>query len=88
LVGFTDFDWAGDPEDRKPIAGYVFTLSSGPITWPCKKQSALALFSTEAEYCTTIQASKEAMWLRQILLEFGFEKQHPTTLWCDNQSAI
>lgn len=28
------------------------------------------------------------MWLRQILSEFGFEKQHPTTLWCDNQSAI
>jgi hypothetical protein len=28
------------------------------------------------------------MWLRQILLEFGFEQQHPTTLWCDNQSAI
>ena len=28
------------------------------------------------------------MWLRQILLEFGFEQQLPTTLWCDNQSAI
>ena len=28
------------------------------------------------------------MWLRQILLEFGFQQQHPTTLWCDNQSAI
>ena len=28
------------------------------------------------------------MWLQQILSEFGFEQQHPTTLWCDNQSAI
>ena len=28
------------------------------------------------------------MWLRQILSEFGFQQQHPTTLWCDNQSAI
>jgi hypothetical protein len=28
------------------------------------------------------------MWLRHILLEFGFHHQHPTILWCDNQSAI
>ena len=26
LVGFTDSDWAGDPDDRKSTAGYVFTL--------------------------------------------------------------
>ena len=26
LVGFTDFDWAGDLDDRKPTVGYVFTL--------------------------------------------------------------
>jgi hypothetical protein len=28
------------------------------------------------------------LWLRQILSEFGFQQQHPTSLWCDNQSAI
>jgi hypothetical protein len=28
------------------------------------------------------------LWPRQILLEFGFKQQHPTSLWCDNQSAI
>ena len=26
LVGFTDSDWDGDPDDRKSTAGYVFTL--------------------------------------------------------------
>ena len=88
MVGFIDSYWAGDPDDRKSTVGYVFTLGSGPITWTCKKQSALALSSAEAEYRATVQASKEAMWLRQILSEFGFEQQHPTTLWCDNQSGI
>eukprot|EP00253_Pinus_taeda_P034896 PITA_34896 len=68
--------------------GYVFTLGSGPITWACKKQSAISLSLAKAEYCGTIEASKEAMWLRQIMSEFGFQQQHPTTLWCDNQSAI
>eukprot|EP00253_Pinus_taeda_P013670 PITA_13670 len=88
LVGFTDSDGAGDPDDRKSTAGYVFTLGSGPITWACKKQAAIFLSSAEAEYRGAVEASKEALWLRQILSEFVFEQQHPTTLWCDNQSAI
>eukprot|EP00253_Pinus_taeda_P031691 PITA_31691 len=74
LVGFTDFDWAGDPHDQKSTTGYVFTLGSGPIT--------------EAEYHGTVEASKEALWLHQILSEFGFQQQHRTTLLCDSQSAI
>ena len=28
LIGFTDSDWDGDPDDRKSTAGYVFTLGS------------------------------------------------------------
>jgi hypothetical protein len=28
------------------------------------------------------------LWLRQILSEFGFQQQHSTSLWYDNQSAI
>eukprot|EP00253_Pinus_taeda_P020524 PITA_20524 len=88
LVGFTDSDWAGDPDDRKSTAGYAFTLGSGPITWACKKQVAISLSSAEAEYRGVVEASKEALWLRQILSEFGFEQQHPSTLWYDNQSAI
>eukprot|EP00253_Pinus_taeda_P017797 PITA_17797 len=42
----------------------------------------------EEEYRGVVEASKEALWLRQILSEFGFQQQHPTTLWYDNQSAI
>eukprot|EP00253_Pinus_taeda_P022557 PITA_22557 len=88
LVVFIDFDWAGDPNDRKSTAGYVFTLDSGPTRWACKKQGAISLSSAEAEYRGAVESSKEALWLRQILSEFGFQQQHPTTLWCDNQSAI
>jgi hypothetical protein len=85
LVGFTDSDWAGDPDDRKSTAGYVFNLGSGPVTWACKKQQAIALSSVEAEYRAAVNASQEALWLRQILSEFGFQHHHPTSLWCDNQ---
>ena len=67
LVGFTDSDWAGNPDDRKSTAGYVFNLGSGLVTWACKKQQAIALSSTEAKYRAMVNASQEALWLQQIL---------------------
>eukprot|EP00253_Pinus_taeda_P026196 PITA_26196 len=63
LVGFTDSDWAGDPDDRKSTASYVFILGSGPITWACKKQAAISLSSAEVEYRGAVEASKEALCL-------------------------
>jgi hypothetical protein len=38
LVGFTDLDWADEPDDQNSTAGYVFSLGVGPATWACKKQ--------------------------------------------------
>ena len=61
---------------------------SGPITWDCKKQQALSLSLAEVEYRAVVNANQEALWLQQILSEFGFEQQQTTPLWCDNQSAI
>eukprot|EP00253_Pinus_taeda_P004190 PITA_04190 len=63
LVGFSDSDCAGDRDDQKSTAGYVFTLGYGPITWACKKKSTISLYSIEAEYSGTVEASKEALWL-------------------------
>eukprot|EP00253_Pinus_taeda_P022641 PITA_22641 len=88
LVGFIDSDWAGDPDDWKSTTGYVFTLGYGPITCDCKKQSSISISSVEAEYHGAVEASKEALWICQIHSEFGIQQRHPTTLWCDNQSAI
>jgi len=64
LVRFTDFDWASDPDDRKSIVSYVFTLGSRPTTWACKNQGAISLSSVEEEYHGAVEASKEALWLR------------------------
>jgi len=48
----------------------------------------MSLSSLEVEYRGIVEASKEALWLRQIRSKFGFHQHHMTTLWCDNQSAI
>jgi hypothetical protein len=73
LVGLIDFDWVDGLDVRKPTAGYVFSLGYRLVTWDSKKQSALALSSTKAEYRVTVRASQEAMWLCQSLFEFGFQ---------------
>jgi hypothetical protein len=89
LVGFTDSYWVDDPNDRKSTAGYVFNLGSGPVTWAYKKQQAIALSSAEVEYREVVNASQEALWLRHILSEFGFQQTtSDQPLVCNNQSAI
>eukprot|EP00253_Pinus_taeda_P016509 PITA_16509 len=75
-------------ESHWKAAKRILRYVRGPITWACKKQAAISLSSAEVEYRGAVEASKEALWLHQILSELGFEQQHPTTLWCDNQSAI
>jgi hypothetical protein len=39
LTGWTDSDWAGDPDDSRFTTGYVFLLAGGTISWASKKQS-------------------------------------------------
>ena len=73
LVGLTNSNWVDDLDDWKSTSGYVFILCLGPVTWACKKQQDIALSSVEAEYRATVNASQEALWLRQILSEFGFQ---------------
>ena len=63
LIGFADNYWAGDNTDRKSTLGYVFILAEGPISWSSKKQSAIALSSTEAEYRGVVNVATQCLWL-------------------------
>jgi len=88
LHGFSDASWGNDVDTRKSTTGYVFFLSDGVISWGSKKQSTVALSTTEAEYMALTEAAKEAIWLRRILSELGFTRQEPTVVYEDNQPAI
>ena len=58
------------------------------MTWRSKKQSIVALSTTEAEYVAMTDATKEALWIRHILEEIHPESSLVVPLHCDNQSAI
>lgn len=69
LKGFVDTDWANERSDRSSTSGYIFDLSRGAISWSSKKQTLIALSSTEAEYIAGAHATKEVVWLRRLLTE-------------------
>ena len=95
LHSFVDSDWAKS-QDRKSIGGYVFLLGNAAVSWSSKKQTLVALSTKEAEYTAFTEASREALWLRQLLSDIdnrrnqpeSLTEPHATTIYVDNQGAI
>ena len=87
LVGYCDSDYNSNEDDRTSTTGYVFKLNGRTITWNSKKQSSTALSTSEAEYMALCEASKEAVWLKRILKDLGYE-QGTVVIYEDNQGAI
>ena len=58
------------------------------ISWICRKQSSVAQSSTEAEYIAAAMASREAVWLRKLLVGLFGQAMNSTIIHCDNQSSI
>jgi len=88
LMGFTDSDWAGDPNSRRSVSGYCFIFCGAVVSWSSKKQPTIALSSTEAEYMALTHAGKEAVFLQNLYGDIGIQITAPLFLLVDNQSAI
>ncbi|VEN40759.1 unnamed protein product [Callosobruchus maculatus] len=86
LIGFADADFARD-FDRKSTSGYVFKVFGNTVTWKSKKQSVVALSTTEAEYISLCEATVQALWLKKILFDLGIDCVS-VTIFEDNQSTI
>jgi len=88
FTGWTDADFANDPRDRISVSGYVYKLGNGTITWSSKKQNAVSLSSTEAEYMAMAHAACEAIWLRNLFEELYLKQKTLTILYGDNISVL
>jgi hypothetical protein len=87
LVGFARVDWVGDFDSRRSTLGHYFTLVGGGVSWSTKRQTSTTLSSTKAKYMSFTQATKEALWLRKLFGDLGYQLV-ATPLYCDNQNAI
>ncbi|KAI0524695.1 hypothetical protein KFK09_004077 [Dendrobium nobile] len=88
LQTYVDADWASDSTDRKSISGFCTFLGQNLIFWSVKKQITIAKSSTETEYRALAAATSDVIWLRRLLFDFDATPTGPTTIFCDNVSAL
>jgi hypothetical protein len=88
FLGYTDADWNGDNDTSRSTSGYVFISNDGAISWSSRRQSMVALSSTESEYIGLSNAGQHLAWLRSFFEEIGHPQESPTELRCDNRAAI
>ncbi len=59
------------------------------MTWSAKKQDSVARSTQQAEYQAYSSAAREALWIRTLLEELGFDaRETPTEINVDNKGAI
>ncbi|PKU60478.1 Retrovirus-related Pol polyprotein from transposon TNT 1-94 [Dendrobium catenatum] len=88
LTTFVDADWASNSVDRKSVTAFCSFLGPTLISWCVKKQVTVAKSSTEAEYRALSSATSDIIWLRRLLDDFSLPQSKPTSIYCDNTSAI
>ncbi|KAI9153855.1 hypothetical protein LWI28_017540 [Acer negundo] len=79
-----------DSDSRKSTSGAVFTIGGGAVIWRSIKQSCIADSTMEAEYVAACEAAKEAVWLRQFLIDLEVvpSANKQITIYCDNSGAV
>jgi len=87
LIAYADADWGSDTNTRRSISENLVMLADGTISWTSKAQKTIALSSTEAEYMSISDASRQLVWIHSLLGELKIPiKSIP--LCGDNQGSI
>ncbi|GJZ73420.1 copia protein [Tanacetum coccineum] len=86
-VVYADSDHAGDYVDRKSTSGICTFVGCCLTSWFSKKQTALAISTTEAEYVSAGKACQQALWMKQALIDYDI-RLDDVPIMCDNKGAI
>ncbi|KAJ9547356.1 LOW QUALITY PROTEIN: hypothetical protein OSB04_019899 [Centaurea solstitialis] len=84
LTAFSDSDFAGCKLDRKSTTGGCHLLL---VSWTSKKQNSVSTSTAEAEYVATGSCCAQVLWMRNQLLDYGFQLSK-IPIFYDNISAI
>jgi hypothetical protein len=88
LYGYVDADWAANRDNRRSRAGYIFKIGRCIISWASILEPTVALSSAESELIAATIATKEVIYLRDLLQFLGQEQLSPTTIFEDNNACI
>nr|GEV40219.1 hypothetical protein [Tanacetum cinerariifolium] len=73
--------------DRKSTIGGCQFFRCRLISWQCKKQTVVKNSITEAEYVAASSCCGQVLWIRNKLLDYGYNFMH-TKIFIDNNSTI
>ncbi|GJR64413.1 retrovirus-related pol polyprotein from transposon TNT 1-94 [Tanacetum coccineum] len=79
-VVYADSDHTGDYVDRKSTSGICTFVGCCLTSWFSKKQTALAISTTEAEYVSAGKACQQALWMKQALIDYDVTMPRATAL--------
>lgn len=88
IFGYADANWAESKTDRKSHSGYVFLINGGVVSWVCRKQTCMALSTTETEFIALFSACQEASWLHRILHDMKHSVGEAISIYEDNRSCL
>ncbi|GJR43002.1 retrovirus-related pol polyprotein from transposon TNT 1-94 [Tanacetum coccineum] len=86
-IVYADSDHAGDFMDHERTSGICTFMGCCLTSWFSKKQSSLAISTTEAEYVSAGKACQQALWMKQALVDYGI-RLDDIPIMCDNKRAI
>ena len=85
--GFSDSDYAKDPETRRSVSGYATFLNGAPVTAKSKMQDCVTLSVTEAELVAATNCVQDMIYTKKILESVGLQVELPMVLHVDNKGA-
>ena len=65
IILYADSSYGDDKSDRKSTSGWISMINDNPIAWQSKKQSTVAMSTTEAELYGLCEALKESLFMKQ-----------------------
>nr|GEX59215.1 copia protein [Tanacetum cinerariifolium] len=86
-IVYADFNHAGEYVDRKSTSGICTFVGCCLTSWFSKKQTALAISTTEAKYVSAGKACQQALWMKQAFIDYDV-RLDDVPIMCGNKCAI
>lgn len=90
VIGYTDSDFAGCPDDSRSTSGFIFMLAWGAISWKSVKQTLTTSSTMQAEFVACYGAATQTIWLKNFIsgLKIVDFISRPLKIYCDNKAAV
>jgi hypothetical protein len=88
ITGYSDSDYAKDPETRRSVSGWSAFLNGAPYTRKSKMQKFVTLSVTEAECVAATECIQDKLFGKRFLEAMELKVKLPMTLYMDNRGGV